>query len=164
MDSDDAWAALDQLGQWIRFADAKAAVILASSGVVGGLLLARPASAGHDAAAIRGIVLGIGLVAVALSALFSLRALQPRLRIRRVPPTSLLYFDHVARRHPRDAAEYVAAFTQAAADGGLSQDIIGQVWANSVVARRKFRQVAAATWLLGLALVSGGVAVLLERI
>jgi Family of unknown function (DUF5706) len=162
--SDDAWAALDQLAQWIRFADAKAAVILASSGVLGGLLLARPASAGHDAAAIRGIVLGVGLVAVALSALFSLRALQPRLRIRRVSPTSLLYFDHVARRYAGNAAEYVGAFTGASADGALGQDVIGQVWANSVVARRKFRQVTVATWLLGLGLVTAGVAVFLERI
>ena len=164
MHSDDAWAALDQVGQWTRFADAKAAVILASSGVLGGLLLGRPASAGHDAAAIRGIMLGVGLVAVALSAVFSLRALQPRLRIRRVTPTSLLFFDHVARRYAGDAAEYVAAFTQASADDALSQDVIGQVWANSIVARRKFRQVTVATWLLGLALVAGGVTVFLERI
>ena len=139
-------------------------MILASSGVLGGLLLSRPATAGHEAATARAIVLGAGLVAVALSALFSLRALLPCLRVQRVTPTSLVYFDHVARRHSGNAAEYVAAFTEASTDGALGEHVIGQVWANSTVVRRKFRQVTLATWLLGLGLVAGGVAVFLERI
>ena len=164
MNSNDAWAALDQIAQWGRFADAKAAVILASSGVLGGLLLSRPATAGHEASTVRAIVLGAGLVAVALGALFSLRALQPRLRVQRVTPTSLVYFDHVARRYAGSASDYVADFTAASADGALGQDVIGQVWANSMIARRKFRQVTIATWLLGLGLVACGVAVFLERI
>src|SRR5687767_8433933 len=117
MRTEDAWTAFDQINQWIRFADAKASVLLASSCVVGGILLSRSPSPDLDILTrTRGVLWGVGMIAVALSALFSLLALQPRLRIKRSEPNSLLYFDHVARRYKSDPTAYLAVFNEAAAD------------------------------------------------
>jgi hypothetical protein len=163
--SDPAWFALDQVTHWIRFADTKASVLLATSGVIGGILLSRPAAAGGDLASVRAGLWGVALAAVALSALSALSALVPRLRSNRTGTPSLLYFGDVAQRFRRRPTEFVATFRLAMADPErIRREVVEQIWTNSLVARRKFRHVSAATWLIGLALISGGVAVYLERL
>jgi hypothetical protein len=161
---DDAWFALDQVNNWIRFADAKASVLLAVSGVLGGLLLSRPASTDGRLATVHTALWGAALVAVTLSALISVAVLLPRLKVRRAGPASLIYFGDIARQFRRRHAEFVAAFRRAASDPQvMREEVAEQIWANSVVARRKFRHVAVATWLIGAALVTGGLSVYLER-
>jgi hypothetical protein len=161
---DAAWFVLDQVNHSIRFADTKASVLLAASGVLGGLILSQPPGAGGELAAVRTGFWGGALVAVTLSALAALAALVPRLRIRRTRAASLLYFGDIARRFRRRPAEFATEFRLATADPDrLRHEVMEQIWANSLVARRKFRYVAAATWLVSLALISGGVAFYLER-
>ena len=163
MNSDDAWKAFEQVILWVRYADAKATTLLAANGVLGGILLSRPLSAG-DAKLARNVLLTVGLCAAALSALLSVRAMVPRL-LRRAPQTSMLYFDHIASRDGNDRDGYLAVFQATNNDPELMiREIVGQIWANSLVAKRKFRNVSAATWLIGLALVSGGTSVFLERV
>lgn len=162
---DAAWFALDQVHHWIRFADTKASVLLAASGVLVGLVLSRPPVVGGEYAAVRAALWGTALVTVTLSALSALSALVPRLRVRRTSATSVLYFGDIARRFRQRPADFITAFREATADPDrMRQEVVEQIWANSLVARRKFRYVAAATWLIGIALVSGGIAMYLERI
>jgi hypothetical protein len=160
--TNDGWSTLGEINHWIRFADTKASVLLAAGGVVGGILLSRPEG---DLLTVRGIVWSVATASVALSSLFALLALLPRLRVRRQAPTSLLYFDHIARRFAGKADDYAATFALAAGDvEAMRRELAGQILANSVVARRKFRHVTAATWFVGLALVGCGAAVYLERL
>jgi hypothetical protein len=160
--TNDAWSALSEINHWIRFADTKASVILAAGGVVGGILLSRPEG---DLLTVRGIVWSVATASVALSSLFGLLALLPRLRVRRGKPTSLLYFDHVARRFTGKPDDYAVTFAQAADEvEPMRRELAGQILANSIVARRKFRHVTAATWFVGVALVGCGAAVYLERL
>jgi hypothetical protein len=162
---DDAWLALGEINHSIRFADAKASVLLAVGGVVGGIGLSQPLTTTGHVTTVQGACWSIALVAVALSSVLSLRALLPRLRVGGRRSESLLYFDHVARRFGRREEAFVAAFAQVAEDPqAMRREVTGQIWANSLVAHRKFRDVVLATWLLGTGLVSCGVALYLERL
>lgn len=165
---EEVWHAFAQVNDWIRFADAKAAALLATGGVLGGLLVnATPSSLPASRLGVATIVLFVlAATADAFSVLMSLLALQPRLGAR-TAATSLIYFDHIARRFGDDRDGFVEAFADistGAATDALSRDISRQIWANSLVARRKFRHVTSATWLLGAAMLVSGVAALLQRI
>jgi hypothetical protein len=163
--TDDAWSALGEVNQWIRFADAKASVLLAVGGVVGGIVLSRPAPGAADVVTSRGIAWTVAMIAVALSSLFSLLALLPQLRVRRQEPTSLLYFRHIAAQFAGKQREYEARFAQIAdSPEAMRDEVAAQIWANSLVARRKFREVAFATWLIGVGLVGCAVTVYLDRV
>ncbi len=155
--STDAWSALSEINEWIRFADSKATALLATGGVLGGLLVSRPAPKVHTVAG--GFCLGayvLTLVLITISVLCSLYALLPRLRVRG-QPTSLLYFDHVARRFANSENAYLAALASTFADGvATAREVGGQIWSNSFVARTKFRRVTLATRLMGMAMLSGG--------
>lgn len=165
--NDEAWQIFAQINDWIRFADAKAAALLATGGVLGGLLVsATPHTMSTTPAGIARIAtFTLAVAAVAFSVLMSLLALQPRLG-RRENATSLIYFDHIARRFRDDAQGFVEALIggRTAATHEYDRDLGHQIWANSRVARRKFRHVTSATWLLGAAMLGSGATALLSRV
>lgn len=146
--AEDAWKALAQANDWIKVADTKAGAVIAASGVLGGFLLRAVPAPGHwgqDPWKV-GILL-VALAVVGTSALMSLRVFTPRLRTGEAP--SLLYFDHIARCYPRPeefTGPYLAMLRQ---EERLQESLAEQLWATSVIARRKFRSVTYAIWLLG---------------
>lgn len=76
----------------------------------------------------------------------------PRLRNDR--SQGLLYFGNIARRYT-DPAEFIPAYRELLSDGPrLEKALAEQVWATSHIARRKFRNVTPAVWLLGIALIA----------
>ncbi|MEH1017671.1 Pycsar system effector family protein [Micromonospora sp. CPCC 206060] len=130
----------------IRFADVKAAAVLAASGVLAGQL-----PSAHDPWA-RGVVLVAG-VCIVLSALLALYTLVPRRQVTTV--WSLHYYDHVARRYGDDREAFIDAWVKAAADeDAFERAVVGQIWTANLVAHRKFIRV---TWSIR-ALVAGVVA------
>jgi hypothetical protein len=161
---DDAWKALGQVNDWIRFADAKAIAVLAASGVLGGLLVRSiPRASDFKLHTATAILLSAAIVCIGASALITLRTLAPRLRAGEA--RSLLYFDHVARRYSQDRNAFVENFVGLGADeAGVVRQIADQVWVNSIVARRKFRRVSYAVVFLGLAMASSGAAVIVQRL
>lgn len=161
---EDAWKSLSQVNDWIRFADAKAVAVLTGSGVLGGFLVkAIPRIADFKIYPIRAGLLSVAIVCVGISALIVLRTVAPRLRTGEA--RSLIYFDHVAGRYPTNRGAYVENYVNLATDGArFSENIVEQVWANSLVARRKFRRVAYAVTFLGIAMASSGVAVIVQRV
>ncbi len=161
---DSAWKSLAQVNEWIRFADAKAAATLAASGVLGGLLVKQVPSAG-DFAERPGfsILLALAILCDGSAALITTRTLAPRLRTGE--PRSLIYFDHIAKRYQRDAAEFSENFVRIASDEQrFAIQLSDQIWANSQVARRKFRNASIAIYMLGGAMVASGCAVVLDRL
>jgi hypothetical protein len=158
------WKALGQVNEWIRFGDVKAAAVLAASGVLGGLLVKQiPAAEDFGNRPAFSLLLAVAIMCDGGAALIATRILAPRLRMGE--PRSLLYFDHVARRYANDAKGFVDNFVRLAADEErFARQLAEQLWANSKVARRKYRRVSIAIYLLGGAMLSSGVAVVLERV
>lgn len=147
--TDDAWKALAQTHELIKLADTKAGMILAASGVLGGLLLRAAPSPPHwteHPLHISLLLLSVGLVAVSI--LLSLWVFVPR--IRADGARSLLHFDNIARRYA-DPAEFLAASRSLFEhDERVQRALSEQLWATSHIARRKFRTVTPAIWFFGL--------------
>jgi hypothetical protein len=122
---------LQQANEMIRFADVKAAAVLAAAGVLTGQL---PSAHGSWAKAL----LLVAGVAIALSALLALSTLAPRRET--TAGQSLHYYEDVVRRYGHDRNAFVDAWIQAAADEGA---VAGQIWAANMVAYRKFTRI---TW------------------
>ncbi|OLF13462.1 hypothetical protein BU204_27070 [Actinophytocola xanthii] len=115
-----------------------------------------------DAYPLRAVLLSVATVCVGISALISLRTVAPRLRTGEA--RSLVYFDHIARRYPTGRGAFIENYVRLATDEGrFLENVIEQVWANSLVARRKFRRVSYAVTFLGLAMVTSGLAVIVHR-
>lgn len=153
--ADDAWKTLSQVTDWIKVADTKAGVVVSASGVLGGAVLhgmppqqqwtQRPWTVG---------LLFMSLVLACGSVLMALQVFAPRLRADE--PTSLLYFDHIARGYAqpeRFSQDYLALLDS---NDRLHESLANQVWATSTVARRKFRRVTPAIWLFGASLLIAG--------
>lgn len=133
-----AWRALGLTVEWTKHAETKGAVVLATAGVLGGLLYGminqvdRPALAFVVAASC--CVVAIGVTGGSAAA-----ALRPRIRPGGRDP-GLLFFRGVADGYADDVDAYVEAF------GAFVQDDIAvrsalarQIWAASDVAKRKYR-------------------------
>ena len=157
-DPEQAWKVLTLVNDWVRHAETKIGATLAATGVTGGVLFTlirgRPdrSLALEVTAAVCG---GLVLLAGVLAGL----AVLPRLRARswrREPPTSPLYFAHIARRYRGvRAAEYPQVLAELTVDAdALTREIGCQVRANAGVAHRKHRLTHAAILSLMLGLLA----------
>ena len=149
--TEDAWKALGQVNDWIKVADTKAGLVLSASGVLGGAVL--HGLPPHEQWSQHAWKAGMLLTALALacaSALTSLRVFAPRLKVGE--PSSPLHFEHIARRYadPREFRQHAGPLFDE--QERLREALTGQLWATSKVARRKFRHVAPAVWLLAASL------------
>ena len=125
------------MNEWVKHAEAKAAATLAAAGVTGGVLynLVKAQTSPSWFMATAASVCGIGVLLAGASAI---AALWPRLRSKEAA-TSSLYFDHIARRHPKSHTAYVAEFTNLVTSPmALLEQLAQQVWSNARVARRKY--------------------------
>jgi len=162
--AEDGWKSLQQVNEWIRFADAKAAAVLAGSGVLGGLLLAAvPDRDDFKVHTTRATLVALAIACVGASSLLSLQILSPRLRTGE--PRSLIYFDHIARRYADDRNGFVENYLALTGHGeDLARQVSDQIWSNSRVARHKLRRVSFAIRFLGASMVFGGFAVVVQRV
>lgn len=137
---------LQQANEMIRFADVKAAAVLAAAGVLAGQL-----RSAHGSWA-RGVLL-VASVCIVLGALLALYTLAPRRQA--TTAWSLHYYDHVARRYGDDREAFIDAWVEATSDeDAFERAVVGQIWAANMVAYRKFTRI---TWAIR-ALVVGVVA------
>ncbi|MGX1543064.1 Pycsar system effector family protein [Streptomyces adustus] len=147
--TDHAWRILENVREWTKHAEAKAATTLAAAAALGGVLYTLVTgtddrSAWFDAAAASCAlcVLGSGLTAG--------MALWPRPRLRgSSEPDSPLHYDHIARRHKGSSADYRARLTDLLQDEeALVSAIADQAWANAQVAHHKYSWVSRSVALL----------------
>ncbi|MFV2125799.1 Pycsar system effector family protein [Solwaraspora sp. WMMA2065] len=128
-------ASLQQANEMIRFADVKAAAVLAAAGVLAGQL---PSAHGPLSESI----LLVAGACVALSALLALYTLAPRQQA--TAAWSLHYFENVAQRYGDDREAFIDAWLDASDDpDGFERAIAGQLWVANMVAYRKFVRI---TW------------------
>ena len=128
------------VNDWVKHAETKAAATLAAAGVMGGVLynLVRGQATFDCLLRFAAPLCGLLVVAAAISAVV---ALWPRLA-QHEHPTSLLYFDHIARRHPHSPIAYIEELRSLLLSPEELVNQLGQqVWANARVARRKFQAV-----------------------
>lgn len=140
VDAAEAWKAVGLVNDWVKHAETKAAATLAAAGVMGGVLynLVKSQTTFDCLMRLAAPVCGLLIVAAAGCAIL---ALWPRLAGNE-SPTSALYFDHIARKHPHSPIEYVKELRALVlAPDELLTQLGQQVWANARVARRKYRAV-----------------------
>jgi hypothetical protein len=147
--SEDLWRIYGAISEWIRFSDAKAVAILAGGGVVLGLTLNRLVEALESTASFWTVLIGLlTIAAMAVSAGFCMAALWPRLKTSE-PATSLIYFEHIARRYAGDRQEFTKAMRTMLSNGQTDDHLLDQIWEIARVARRKFFLVGRATMSIG---------------
>ncbi|ATO13222.1 hypothetical protein CO540_04765 [Micromonospora sp. WMMA2032] len=153
MATDDCWKQLTHVHEIVRYADAKAGLVLTLNGLLIGVIAVRVQSDGFlSAHPVPAAALVLAATFLALSVGFDLAAVIPRVTASGQLP-SLLHFDQVGGRFAGDQEDYVQEFTALMGDDGrLRHELGGQVWANSVVARRKYACVRWSLWFLGGAL------------
>jgi Family of unknown function (DUF5706) len=154
---DRAWKIFDGVSARIELADAKAGLILGVCGVASATILGLVAS--HHS---RGLPLLIAVITsgvfVLLAAACSCATLWPR-RLRRDLPSSLVYFDHVARSPDESPATYANALRGLLSDPeALTREIAEQIWATSHVASGKYNWLNRALVSLFAAIAGLGVA------
>ncbi|BCJ62786.1 Pycsar system effector family protein [Micromonospora endophytica] len=140
MPTDDSWKQLAQINEMVRYADAKAGLVLTLNGLLIGLIAVRVQSEGflhtHPLPA-AALILAVSFLALSVG--FDLAAVMPRLVRTNGRHPSLLHFEHVGGRFARHQDEYVEELTAVLRDTDrLDRELGAQVWANSVVARRKY--------------------------
>ncbi|MGW1619564.1 Pycsar system effector family protein [Streptomyces sp. NPDC002172] len=144
---DNAWRTLQTVTDWIKHAEAKAAVTLTAAGVIGGIVYSLVTTARlHDLP----FALAASLCALltAGSATATAMVLRPRRKNIGQPP-NLLFFEHVAHAYRSPEDGYPEALARLLADDrALTVAVAEQIWANAHVARRKYFWSGVATVLL----------------
>ncbi|MEV7196853.1 Pycsar system effector family protein [Streptomyces sp. NPDC093510] len=161
--SDNAWRILDTIRDWTKHAETKAATTLAAAGVVAGVLYSLVTGSGGRSAwfASAAAVSAVCTVAAGLTAGL---VLWPRQRIAvGTMPTSLLFYDHIGREYSASHSEYRDRLNELLRDeDALLAAVVDQIWANALVARRKFGWVSRSIGLLLFALLGLAVAAVLS--
>lgn len=149
---------LNSTNEWVRFADTKAGGALAGAGVLAGALATAGLSDKFAAVPTYAVVFGVlSGIAALIAAALALYGLIPTLRVGE--PVSLIYFEHVARKYKNDTDGHAKAVKNLLADEDhYFNEVATQVWANSVVARRKFLASGWALSVLGAGVILCGVA------
>jgi hypothetical protein len=129
--TENAWRLYEVTMEWVRHADAKATALLAANVTLAAGLLALDKLSDVPTP-------WVTLTLIAVGASFVLAALAVVPNLRTGSATSLVFFDHVARRH--DTADAYAAAQEMLLDtpDALRADLAGQTWHLARVARSKY--------------------------
>lgn len=146
------WRIFAVVNEWVRFADAKAGLLLAADGVIftlacGPIASNREYLTKHQSALFFVIAASIFLI---VSTAYSLSCVFPKTK----PPggNSLIFFETIARSN---ALVYRQNARRLSDPQVAYDEVSAQVWAVSKVASRKHRQIAWAVRSLMVALVCG---------
>lgn len=142
MKQEEYWKILNKTNDWIKFSDTKAVVILTVYGIIITTIYSNSKEVyeflGHSTFS---VVLAIIAVALNfLSVLFSFLTINPRLK--NPNPNSIIYFGHIQEGNS-DYSEYYAQSQVILSDENeYEKQLAEQVFANSKIAWKKFRNVS----------------------
>ena len=153
--------------EWVRFADSKASIILATQGLIATVAipqvmpLAEPLVRNWQVITL--IILAV--LSAGWSGLSAILAIVPRLKGRTKDaaaiPTSCIFFEHIAKNH-KNASLFATSVSPIVSDTRLIQkELSHQIWANSLVATRKFKYTRSAVVSLAASLALGMAATIL---
>ena len=135
--TENLWKVLEHTNDWLRFADTKAAGALAGSGVLGGLAANALLDDSPELSCAARFFVVSGLVALLGATVLALYVVVPRLKVGE--PTSLIYYEHVARKYKKDPDTHHADLMKLLGDTNeTGRQLANQIWANATVARQKY--------------------------
>ena len=131
----DLWQTLQQVSEWVRFADTKAAAILALDGIIATILVTKFT---NESFSQLNLIIPIALAVTALSLIVSafacMSCILPRLNIGGAD--NLIYFTGIARFE--SGPRFLEA-VQAASNGGAYEiELATEIWSRSLSASRKY--------------------------
>lgn len=139
MQSSEKWALLQSINDWIKYSDAKAGLVLAFQGAVVGFFFAQRANF-TDLAVRYGwlaqILFGFGILGLAVSIFFAASSVYPRLKVGE--SKSNIFFAHIGQLPSAD--DYRRRLSKPLLP--FETEIEEQIWANSVVAWKKYKHVS----------------------
>lgn len=131
------WKTYDNILTLIRFSDTKASTVLATDGILTGLLFSNFTS-NRSVSMIGqpyGVFLSITLISLAVSAVFSAISLSPSSKSS--GRDSLIYFNDVMHEY-KNSNDFRNAIKESLSNlDGLSDQLANQIWVVSKIARRK---------------------------
>lgn len=137
---EDLWKTLTSINEWVRFSEGKAVGLLAAQGVL--ISVIGQNGLGYEGAHVT-LALCLGSAALILNAIsmfYAFLCLNPRLKLR--GGVSPLYFGSIAQSF-NNSADYQRYFMEKMANSeSVSRELCGQIFVNSQIADRKFRNVA----------------------
>lgn len=135
--TENLWKVLEHTNNWLRFADTKATGALAGCGVLGGLAANALLDDSNHLSSTTRIVVVAGLIALLVATALALYVVIPRLQVGE--PTSLIYYEHVARRYKKAPDAHHADLMKMLGDTDeTGKQLANQIWANATVARQKY--------------------------
>lgn len=135
--TDNLWKVLEHTNDWLRFADTKAAGALAGAGVLGGLAANALLDDSTHLSCVARFFVVTGLFSLLAATALALYVVVPRLKVGE--PTSLIYYEHVARKYKKDPDAHHADLLKMLDDTDeTSKQLANQIWANATVARQKY--------------------------
>jgi len=140
---DQAWKLLSLTNEWIRHSDAKAAVTLAFTGVMGTMIFNLVKDFVKRSFVFDFAVIVAGCLLV-LTAAFCAWTLTPRVKDQDASPedASLLFFGSIAVKFKNDRGTYREVLSSMTADpAALTRDLTDQIHANAKIAAVKSRAV-----------------------
>lgn len=157
LETDDAWKVFGLVNDWIRHADTKVGVTLATSGAVGVMLYNLVKALPRDVSGCAYIAPALCAALLVLTVMFCTFALNPRIRPADsvADPATLatpnhLYFGAISARWKRE--QYIAEFAELMTDpDALVQEVASQVHVNAQIASEKMTATARAIWTLSIA-------------
>ncbi len=140
--SDNLWHILNLTNDWIKHSDTKAIALIGIQGVIVAFILSM--LNGNNAFNAKGdydglIIIG-GVLFNSLSLFFAFLCLNPKLKL--TGGVSPIYFGSIAENFD-DSKQYEIHFDDKFTnDEHIKHELCGQIYVNSCIAQRKFKQVA----------------------
>lgn len=148
MDKEDKKYTLQMVNEWVRFCDSKAGILLTLQGVILTIIFTLTSTPKPECSLLF-VLFILGLIVFGVSIVIGINAILPTLEVG--APTSKIFFGHV--RSHKKASDYVGEVNNNAYS--FEEDVLTQIWANSIVAWKKYELVGTAIiWgLIGFVLI-----------
>ncbi len=126
--------------EWVRYSDTKAVALLGVQGVLLGFLIKTYDGTSFNPTCFQYIVSGVGLIFNIISMIFAFVCLNPKLKFDN-DTLSPIYFGSIAL-HFEKAEQYQEYINKAfSTKDQIIHELCSQIFVNSAIAYRKFRQV-----------------------
>ncbi|MCB8980146.1 MAG: hypothetical protein H6657_22270 [Ardenticatenaceae bacterium] len=150
------WRTYSSINDWIQSSNTKAEIVLGIHGIMITVFLTSNLFELQKYLLAHKVILGFVILMVATSAIsiaYAFFCITPRLEVG--APQSLIYFSHISKNYSH-APSYERAVRDNLSDQNqLLREISSQVWANAVVADRKFKYISLSIRFLAINVILG---------
>lgn len=154
---ENLWKTYNSIMDWVKFSDTKAALVLATNGVILSIIFTNFSRFltlfENSLMFLVLLILLTGVLFSIISIFYSILCLTPRLDVKNDVKVNLLYFKDIAENFNDPQKYKKSAETLISNNSVLKDHIFDQIFANSNIANTKFERVKCAIRFLGLAII-----------